>query len=1192
MDTTVNENLHRKLKKVLSEDGTVLFIGAGISAWSGLPGWGQLLNEMADYVEHSGGDSTNIRNYSNSQPLLAADFGCSALQNEDFNTFIRSACRLNVAKPSVVHQLLIDLGVSCYITTNYDQLLEQALRQNGTLSGFKVITNREPTDCAGLLHLRRRGFIFKPHGDVDQVESIVLSNKQYNDLYENGNKFYTYRAIETLLTTRDVVFVGFGLTDPDFMRIMGKIRNEFGTNLNTHYAIMPDISQSEKKYWAENYGIQILSYATKKTENGRDYSALLEVLGSLATKSRKSSKLTMKIQKRKSIKFTKKQKMILGRYSRYVIQQLKVPDGPVFPLIFQCHNKYRTNYENIPVADVLAAEIRGFILTGNPGAGKTYFLKQYCLVQAERLQNWCEQGLTGASPKVPVYVDLKGYSGRGSIKALIEAQFPAEIPILEWINKRKVVLFFDSFNEVERKYLENGSCAQEIRQYAFYNDVIIATRFKNAIDIYLPEYRLEEVEQEYVEEFLENKEIVVPMDSKEMVVQLLQKPLMFNLLVQGKIKIDHTTTPRNIYESYFECLNDQIRRSLKVQIDFTSIFDAFAYRMFESGLESFSIGEIEELFSEKVSELKAEECKTLINWLIDEQQFMIPTSLNNISFFHQAITEFLAAHFFANEFKENPDILWGKLQYLRWNYVLLFAIEFLDKEQSEKYMAMLLQSDTLLAVQACSYVEQSANQMVTTILQYLLKSLNGRSFDYCIELGELLEKLPVQKMHQDMLRELMAYKDVVGGAAAGCLLRACGDNVKYELLEEMFQNLDRNQYNYLASIGEALSLKISLEDYAAIILRLGSRIEITQDEETESLAYGFDTLAQYLPLAQVVGIFQPVGQLNSIQRQVLVDILRNAESQEGFELCIDLFRQGWKEAIFPLYMYARFNDNLCLDCIDESLIQHLVSHIQEGDVRWTIELIHALYQRCLPFAAGIRARLKQSHGVLRLAYLYAIGKNRKKSFFSHYRSMLYGGELPKELIGVFDEFDWGKEAAYIIEYLLYKNRLQDLSRFLSGNFKKTGWYDLSLTTFLKLLKAIDEMECNNVNEDNSDIKNSVGEFISKYISKEDILSFYHITSERIRRFFNFYVLNYVEDMELQDFSETEINFMLEDIKQYSFEKDIIYDNEVLLANITSEEFAVNTLKPLLGTENVCLRENIQLILEKASENQLMRYIER
>lgn len=435
MDSMINKNLHVKVKKVLAEDGTVLFIGSGVSVWSGLPRWGQLLDEMADYVEQRGGDAANIRYQSKSQPLLAADFGCAALRTDDFRTFIRLACKKDVAEPSIIHQKLINLGVSCYITTNYDQLLEKALEQNGLLRSFNIVTNRKPMDCAGLLHLSRRNFVFKPHGDIEQIDSIVLSNRQYNDLYENGTKFYTYRALETLLTTRNVVFVGFGLTDPDFMRIMGKIRNEFRTNLYTHYAIMADISQTEKNYWAENYGIQILSYVTRETKNGRDHGALLELLDSLVTKSKKRDRLLIATQSDKKTRITKKQRVALDRYTRYIIQQFRMPDGPVFPLKFQCYEYGRR--KELDVEEVLSDDMKQFILTGNPGAGKTFFLKQYCVAQAKRLQEWCEQNKTSKFPKIPIYIDLKNYCGKGSIKSLIESQFPIEIPIMEWIEEKK-----------------------------------------------------------------------------------------------------------------------------------------------------------------------------------------------------------------------------------------------------------------------------------------------------------------------------------------------------------------------------------------------------------------------------------------------------------------------------------------------------------------------------------------------------------------------------------------------------------------------------------------------------------------------------------------------------------------------------------------------------------------------------------
>lgn len=1182
-----NNNLHTKLKKVLVEDGTVLFIGSGISAWSGLPSWRQLLDEMANYVEQIGRDSYNIRYYSNSQPLLAADFGCAALKPDDFKTFIWSACKRNVAEPSIVHQLLVNLGVSCYITTNYDRLLEQALRQNGILNRFKVVTNREPTDCADLLYLRRRNFIFKPHGDIEQVESIVLSNKQYDELYENGNKFYTYRALETLLTTRDIVFVGFGLTDPDFMRIMGKFRNEFQTNLCTHYAIMPDISQIEKEYWAENYGIQILSYETEETKDGRNYSTLLELLDSLATKSRKPIMPVMTKQNEEKKIITKKQRVALQRYARYVIQQFKIQDNMIFPLMFQCH-EYGRCYK-LSVEKILSEDIEGFILTGNPGTGKTYFLKQYCMAQAERLQEWCEQNKIGKFPKIPVYIDLKNYSGKDSIKTLIESQFPSEIPIMEWIKEQKVFLLFDSFNEVERKYLENNTCIREIRKYSYNNDIVIATRFKNVLNIHLPEYRLGEVEEEYVIEYLENQGIMISLEQEEIVVQLLQKPLIFYLLVQGKIKIDYNITLKSIYESYFRYLNCEIRQILDLEIDFISIFDGFAYYMFENGIESFCIEEIEKLFDNKISELEAEERRTLINWLIDVQKFLIPASLKNISFFHQSITEFLAAHFFANQFKNDQNILKEKLQYIQWNYVLVFAIEFLDEMQAEKYLGTLLQTDSLLAVQACSYLEYGMDQLVTSILKYILKNLTGKNFEYYIELGRLLEKLPVTENHQDILRKLMKDKDIIGGAAAECLLQACGDCVKDELLEEMFQNLDN--YNYVTSIGNALSKIISLEDYATVVLRLG-KIKIDQNEEEESQICGFDTLPQYLPLEKVVEIFQPVYKLNVLQRQLLTDILQNAKSQEGFDICLNLIRQGWKEAIFPLYLYVKFNDNICLDNVDDSLIQYLVLELQGENVdKWIIGLIYNLYQRCQPFARGIRSRLKQSNGITRLTYLYAIGKNRKESFFNLYGSMLYFRELPEKLIGAFDEVDWEREADHIVEFLIYQNRFQDLSEFLEESFSKTRLYYLSLSTFLKLINIIEKIKCNKVINDNLRIEYSVGKFISEHVHKEDILNFYHSSNEDLQSFFNLFVLNYLEDLKLEDFSKMEIDLMLEDIKNYSYE-DVVYEDEILLVNIASEEFVTNRLKTLLNTDNVCLRENIQRILEKVGERHLIRYIGR
>ena len=42
-----------KLKQVLAQEDTVLFVGSGISVWSGLPTWSGFIEELATFVEES-----------------------------------------------------------------------------------------------------------------------------------------------------------------------------------------------------------------------------------------------------------------------------------------------------------------------------------------------------------------------------------------------------------------------------------------------------------------------------------------------------------------------------------------------------------------------------------------------------------------------------------------------------------------------------------------------------------------------------------------------------------------------------------------------------------------------------------------------------------------------------------------------------------------------------------------------------------------------------------------------------------------------------------------------------------------------------------------------------------------------------------------------------------------------------------
>ena len=72
---------------------------------------------------------------------------------------------------------------------------------------------------AEIIHARATDFIFKPHGDAADSESIILTREQYRQLLPQGEREAALESLKTLLATRPVVYLGFGLRDPDFLYV-------------------------------------------------------------------------------------------------------------------------------------------------------------------------------------------------------------------------------------------------------------------------------------------------------------------------------------------------------------------------------------------------------------------------------------------------------------------------------------------------------------------------------------------------------------------------------------------------------------------------------------------------------------------------------------------------------------------------------------------------------------------------------------------------------------------------------------------------------------------------------------------------------------------------------------------------------------------------------------------------------------
>ena len=80
-----------KLNQVLAQEDTVLFIGSGISMWSGLPSWSDMIEELARFVESASANADLVRAEAHKGDLLqAASYGFDKLTKQQIGDFIRT----------------------------------------------------------------------------------------------------------------------------------------------------------------------------------------------------------------------------------------------------------------------------------------------------------------------------------------------------------------------------------------------------------------------------------------------------------------------------------------------------------------------------------------------------------------------------------------------------------------------------------------------------------------------------------------------------------------------------------------------------------------------------------------------------------------------------------------------------------------------------------------------------------------------------------------------------------------------------------------------------------------------------------------------------------------------------------------------------------------------------------------------
>lgn len=264
------QRLLDQLQARYREGRLVVFAGAGISVSGGLPTWPGLIRRVLEDAQ--GAEPAALAAIEAS--IAAGDLIRAISQLQTVTTraaFSRSVARAldDSPHPDVPPLAAAIAGLAptlhAVVTTNLDRFLERAFA--GEWPSFTL-----PQVDLG----QQRHYLLKLHGDRTDRGSWVLSEQQYEELLYNRPELQ--RFVEGLFRFHPLLFVGYGLRDPDFDRLLGQLRVFGRGQAPQHFALMPAgrFDRYDRDRLADA-GIELIEYQNPDNTHGE----LLRVLREL-----------------------------------------------------------------------------------------------------------------------------------------------------------------------------------------------------------------------------------------------------------------------------------------------------------------------------------------------------------------------------------------------------------------------------------------------------------------------------------------------------------------------------------------------------------------------------------------------------------------------------------------------------------------------------------------------------------------------------------------------------------------------------------------------------------------------------------------------------------------------------------------------------------------------------------------------
>ena len=1135
--------------------------------------------------------------------IQAASYGLDQLTKLQMGEFIWSLCRCGTARPEEIHRKIVTLGPRYYVTTNYDDLIEQSLHKWHEGRAIRAVTNRHLTETASIVQTHASDYVFKPHGDASDVDSSIMSREQYRALLPQGDRHAALEALRILLVSRPVVYLGFGLRDPDFIYLRDTILNTFKGGTRDHYAVMADVSEAECDYWRRQYGIHIVSYATKPGSDGRrDHTDLLALLDGLLEKADDVTGDGFDPSGPGSV-------LALARHAG----RLMGGEALSNELQLRVHAERATRggtgrrdwldrFDHSPVERFLDGGPARTLLIGLPGAGKSYAVRRSAARLAEEVNKSClAESFEPGSVVVPVLADLKMY--RGNLTELVDEALPADLPFETLSKHFEVKIFLDSFNEMPREYLENGTAESDFAKFAAglgKSSIVIASRTVDGLGgLGLSTYTLDHVDEKDVVSELERVNVTVAGTFSHEVMGLLQRPFYLRYVTSGAIQLPEEAHPRDFYCALLANTNKAFEERFNTELEIETALARVAYDAIDRGEEAFALEEFLRIFRTDGPGSKAGiDALKVANWLVSCSMF-VPYSGRRVSFVHQSVAEFLAASELARRYESNPRVLKEKLANRRWDQALFLCLSLVPATVGEAFLEDVIEADFALGLRAAKYLEVGRDEVVARLLSEIPGRIHEwESFEMEIE-AAVEFGLPIGDVHEVHLRALVALGGSIGAVGVSRLVELKGEEVKDELLQLLVER--RDDFNFCRNgVGPALKRFAVEADVPRIVAWADSiEAELGREAPTDDTHGFIDGAAEFLSQLDLAVVRRGLlgedseAEISDLRARLLCAVLQHRGSQAALDLAGELVRRGFPEAAVSLYFIARFSecrDEFSWASFSADHVRGLISMMDAED-SWALPALERLCAARPDLAEVVERDAMGLSVVGQAALMHCVSPEDHNPVFRALEALVGMSDderksEPMQLLGNI-ECDWSGRAGLFVDLL----RLREvrLARAMFGGSAPPTLPGLGNLEIGPIDWWLDWMMDEWAEDGDGWFLNQLGGLFGHHLSadaQEEFVSEFNKPSSKFRGVLLHFVVPALPDLSTDAFSEDTISLLLGDLDRESGAPGFEWH---VLGSTATEEFVAERLLPLLAGAKEPRLGRLQGVLRRAGSRHNRRY---